>query len=483
MADTKISAQTAFSGLPLATDIMPFVRDPGGTPLSRKLTFADLMNRQVGHNVLAYGAVGDYNEGADTGTNDTTAIQAAYTAASAAGGSGLVIFPGLHKYKITSTINVPHGTWTVGMGSLNAVSGPTPPTVFWRGSGGGAMFQQDNAGQNTAATRFENLKFAGGINMTTANWAGKGIYFSGGGLDTGTIIRECWFGFLDNGIQIDQGVTNAYIIGGRFDRLTGYAIKVLMDSGNVYMQVHDITYDNWDAGADNISPYAQGFMFIDGEAADGTIANLHLTGFHLEVNGYLADTYAAGTNPADKRGLIRLGINPATNVVQHMIQADSFSISAAGATKSHSLFQCTSASGTLQQHIDRIAIVLHQGYAVAKETTSDVADLGTTKLLGNVPTLYENQDGSRLNVTQFIRSGTPSVYARVPRSDIFQGLPQMHGGIYFRPLTVAQLPANAFEGMVCMVTNATATTRLSTVAGGGTNNVLVVYDGANWVIV
>jgi hypothetical protein len=51
------------------------------------------------------------------------------------------------------------------------------------------------------------------------------------------------------------------------------------------------------------------------------------------------------------------------------------------------------------------------------------------------------------------------------------------GGVY----TVATLPG-ALQGQRAFVTDATATTFLSIVAGSGTNKVPVVYNGTNWVI-
>lgn len=48
--------------------------------------------------------------------------------------------------------------------------------------------------------------------------------------------------------------------------------------------------------------------------------------------------------------------------------------------------------------------------------------------------------------------------------------------------TVAALPASPAQGDRSFVTDATATTFLSTVAGGGSDKVPVVYDGTNWVI-
>jgi hypothetical protein len=48
--------------------------------------------------------------------------------------------------------------------------------------------------------------------------------------------------------------------------------------------------------------------------------------------------------------------------------------------------------------------------------------------------------------------------------------------------TVATLPGSPVKGWVAMVTDANATTFASIVAGGGSNNVPVYYDGTNWKI-
>ena len=58
------------------------------------------------------------------------------------------------------------------------------------------------------------------------------------------------------------------------------------------------------------------------------------------------------------------------------------------------------------------------------------------------------------------------------------------GIIIFNPTTVASLPTcnSAEKGARAFVTNATATTFLSVVAGGGSNNVPVVCNGTNWLI-
>lgn len=48
--------------------------------------------------------------------------------------------------------------------------------------------------------------------------------------------------------------------------------------------------------------------------------------------------------------------------------------------------------------------------------------------------------------------------------------------------TVAALPATPVEGMICAVSDATVTTVNTTVTGGGSNHVMVFYNGTNWLI-
>ena len=56
--------------------------------------------------------------------------------------------------------------------------------------------------------------------------------------------------------------------------------------------------------------------------------------------------------------------------------------------------------------------------------------------------------------------------------------------VLFTPVTVASLPtaSTALKGTRYVVSDATATTFASTVAGGGANCVPVLCNGSNWVI-
>ena len=61
---------------------------------------------------------------------------------------------------------------------------------------------------------------------------------------------------------------------------------------------------------------------------------------------------------------------------------------------------------------------------------------------------------------------------------------QAAGTVYLGQNTVANLPsASSYAGSLAFVSDATATTARSTVAGGGSNKVMVMSDGANWLIV
>lgn len=73
-----------------------------------------------------------------------------------------------------------------------------------------------------------------------------------------------------------------------------------------------------------------------------------------------------------------------------------------------------------------------------------------------------------------------------PESKVLKST-QWEGGaasLQLGQLTVATLPsAAAYPGTLAFVSDATATTARSTVAGGGANKVLVMSDGTNWLIV
>lgn len=81
--------------------------------------------------------------------------------------------------------------------------------------------------------------------------------------------------------------------------------------------------------------------------------------------------------------------------------------------------------------------------------------------------------------------GSPGAFkASALTFDTNGGLSTFTGPVKTLSTTVASLPsaATAGAGGRAFVTDATATTFLSTVAGGGANAVPVVSDGTNWKI-
>jgi hypothetical protein len=56
------------------------------------------------------------------------------------------------------------------------------------------------------------------------------------------------------------------------------------------------------------------------------------------------------------------------------------------------------------------------------------------------------------------------------------------GYLTLTPTLFAALPSPATEGMVAWVTDGSTATWGATLAGGGANKVLAVYDGTNWTV-
>lgn len=118
-------------------------------------------------------------------------------------------------------------------------------------------------------------------------------------------------------------------------------------------------------------------------------------------------------------------------------------------------------------------------------------------LFGNSISIYPNGVGSNVGRVDFSPSGWMgfdvdntydfgNVAANRPRN-IFAGtsvVTPATGYVKTTATTVAALPAaaTAGAGARAFVTDATATTFLSTVTGGGANKVPVVSDGTNWLI-
>lgn len=97
--------------------------------------------------LLAYGAKGDGT------TDDTAAVQGAFTAAA---GVGPVYVPSGKTFKITSTITYPVGTTVMGDAGTAAIG-----KFLWAGTSGGTMFAPANPAQANEFVRFKCVELDG----------------------------------------------------------------------------------------------------------------------------------------------------------------------------------------------------------------------------------------------------------------------------------------------------------------------------------
>lgn len=468
MSDTKISAQTAFNATPLYTDIIPMVRDPGGTPLSRKVTYGNVLN-MYGHNAVYYGAVGDGS------TDDTSAVQAAITAAAGAGGSGLVLLPGGKSYKITSSLTVSvGGLHLVGLGGRNATNDGDPPALIWGGSAGGTLFDANVS--SCFGLRFDNVFFKGSGTNNPAIL----LRIRGAKIDSGTAVHNCWFTrCTGNAISVEGGATNFRITGGRFDDIpTGYALYAdLSTADEDFICTIDGNVTWVGGGATN----GKGFIFMDGEAAaSGGQCHLTINGLHTEVNQDLVQTYASGVNPFDQYGVIRLGVTTSSSNLQHQLTITDWDHSAAFVT-SHSCIQVTSTSGTAADAALCSNVCILGASGLNNFNGSDANASGEVRLIGgNIPSDQRWPFNGYRHGQILWGRGKNSSYEGVRHwvnTDIYQ-----IRGLTIQTSTYANRNTSAATGSLAVFTDSTTLTWGATISGGGANTVLAWYNGSNWTV-
>lgn len=445
------------------------------------------------HNVMDYGAIGDglYNgtTGAGSGTDDTVAIQAAYTAAGASGGFSKVIFPGRHAYKITATINITPGTQTEGTGGLEFQGVSNPPMIFWDGANNGVMFQVSSANLNIPTTLFENITISAGNNITNKPLNAIKFITTGGAagnLDTGTGLKNVWIQSMagDGVLLVTNGATNFFIEGGRFDSNLGYGIYADVHNANSSFLCEIYGNTNWVGGG---SGQGKGFLRVNGEGAGADGADSHVTirGLHTEVNQSLTQTFPTGANPYDQRGIISLGITPGLNNTQHTLKIDGWRNSYGGGLNSFCCVQITAATGTTAQASDCVALSIQGGSSLSSGNT-DANATGEVRVIGGmVPS------NRRYPFTTSVR--TANLNWGQGKYSGGEGLRSYwhhrHGSMMFhgfglQPETVADLDLfPEYPGCMAYVTDATATTLHTTVAGGSTHKVLVMNNGTSWLII
>ena len=223
----------------------------------------------------------------------------------------------------------------------------------------------------------------------------------------------------------------------------------------------------------------------------------------------LNSTYLSATSAASGSGLTLTVAGGGTN--ENLILSPKGTgtvrlVNAAGTDFSRLQLGGTSASfPAIKRNGASIDFRLADDSAYAAIVASSITATGGNAVLGN--TVVNNNIalwGNASNVLTLIDAGFAGANARLNiggTSSSFPSLKRSSTALHvrladdsdFAPIaasvvghksyTVATLPtASSFEGATAYVTDANATTRLSTVAGGGSNKVIVFSDGTNWLI-
>lgn len=433
-------------------------------------------------NVMDYGAKGDSNYNTASGTDDAAAFQAALNAASAAGGPAVIHVPGGRTYRIGTTLAMPIGVHVVGTGGKEGAGTASPPILVWSGVAGGTMLDWAHPLQNIPQAVVEGIAFMGRLDKV--NLPAIFLRFRGtsgwlGSLDTGSMVRRCGFHVCSgNAISCEGGATNFLVDACRWDQCAGYGIYADINNASGVLFSCTITGNStWTTDGS-----VNGFIYVNGETGTEGLSSLKLIGVNLEVGHNLNQTYAGGANPVDRQGLIRLGVNAAKPALQHTVSAMGIEVNPASNVSSFSLFQITAAAGVDLDNA-RMVNLMVMGLRGTKGTTETGATNEVRAIGGRVPAVERPPFTGSVQQADW-RFGIGKNFTGDHVTSWINSRNYILRTPILQPLTVAQLPTDwPKDGMLAYVTDATATTRLATVAGGGTNRVMVQYRNNAWLIV
>jgi hypothetical protein len=429
---------------------------------------------------------GDSTYASGGGTDDTAAIQAAFNAAVSTGNVPEVWVPGNRTYRVTSTITIPIGITIRGLGGKERAGTATPPVFVWDGAAGGVLFDCPTTNQNIPSTKIINIGLTGRTDLT--NLPATLLQFRGtsgalAALDTGSWLQNVFFQVCSgDGIKIVGGATNLVIDGCRWDRCEGYGINAVLAhaSGSPFSCTIQGNCTWTTAGT------VKGFLFLDAEAGDTGSSNVKIIGLHCEVGQSLIETYAGGTNPYDRRGVIRIGVNATKTSVQHNISFFGLEIPPASGVSSHSIFQITATGGTDDENSRMVKIIGFPIYGTAGVNDGDATGIyraigGRIPASRRPPAVVEQSNaigfflfgyGKNFNgehVTSWLGSENTIITFPV-----------------IGPRPFSEFPVWAKQGQRGTCTDSTVAATSAnfgaTFAGGGSNIVPCWHDGTNWRI-
>ena len=189
--DIKISELPANTA-PTIDDLMVIVNDPSGTPATQKVTIENFIKANIYKKIVMpewYGAVGDCDPDDPTGTpgtDDTTALQAAMTAA---GTHGTVLFSKFYRTTANDLHTVLDGQQFIGMGWKTG--------IYCDQTDGGSNNQLFLVTGAVSGIRFSNFYIKGRQDDAGAGFSGRGISIES------TNDRTSWAA-CPNGITIEN---------------------------------------------------------------------------------------------------------------------------------------------------------------------------------------------------------------------------------------------------------------------------------------
>jgi hypothetical protein len=200
------------------------------------------------------------------------------------------------------------------------------PNLVWDppgGDGGGqAIVDVTSTGNNIPGCQLMNFRVAGRDmpNTDGIRWGPHSSTPSANAKpDTGSFMYNVQGGGIKgHGIRFDGvGLTNFFIDSGRMDKIGGYAIycRVASQTG---LTIRNYTWDAWGTPA---VPDGMGFLHLDAASGGATaVVDLLMENVHTEHSS-LVETFAGGTDPADRRGVIACTIDPSTGIMHFNITA------------------------------------------------------------------------------------------------------------------------------------------------------------------